>query len=78
MQLKGVHFFEPYAPVVHWMTVRLMKNLEVLLGLKSKHGNMTAAFLHSDLVEDEKIFVDMLRGFEVKEKNDRDKVLNLK
>ena len=33
MQLEGIDFFEMYAPVVQWTTVRLMLVLEVLLGL---------------------------------------------
>jgi len=36
MQLEGIDFFETYAPVVQWTTIRLMFILEVLLGLKSK------------------------------------------
>ena len=78
MQLKGIDFFETYAPVVQWTTVRLMLILEVLLGLKSKQGDVTADFLHADLGEDKKVFVDMPRGFEAKVKNDRNKVLKLK
>ena len=67
-----------YAPVVQWTTVRLMLVLEVLIGLKYKQGEMTAAFLHADLGEDEKVFVDMTLGFGVKVKNGRNKVLKLK
>ena len=63
MQLEGVNFFKTYAPVVQWMTVRLMLILEVLLGLKSKQGDVTAAFLHADLGKDEKVFVEMPQGF---------------
>ncbi len=32
MQLEGFNFFETYAPVVQWTTIRLMFILEVLLG----------------------------------------------
>ena len=78
MQLEGIDFFETYAPVVQWTTVRLMLILEVLLGIKSKKGNVTAAFLHANLGEDEKVFVDMPQGFEVKGKNDSNKALKLK
>ena len=59
MQLKGVDFFETYAPMVQWTTVRLMLILEVLLGLNSEQCDVTAAFLHADLGEDEKVFADM-------------------
>ena len=63
-QIEGVDFFETYAPVVQWTTVRLMLILEVLLDLKSKQGDVTAAFLHADLEENEEVFVRMPRGFE--------------
>ena len=72
-QIKGVDYFETYAPVVQWTTVRLMLILEVLLGLKSKQGDVTAAFLHADLGKDEEVYVRMPRGFEKK-----GKVLKLK
>ena len=52
MHLEGIDFFKTYAPVVQWTTVRLMLIIEVLLGLKSKQGNVTAAFLHADLGKD--------------------------
>ena len=78
MQLEGINFFETYAPVVQWTTVRLMLILEVLLGLKSKQGDVTAAFLHADLEEGKNVFVDMPKGFEKYAKNGRKKVLKLK
>ena len=56
-QIKGVDFFETYAPVVQWTTVRLMLFLEVLMGLKSKQGDVTAAFLHAHLDENKQVFV---------------------
>ena len=42
--------------------------LEVLLDLKSKQGNVTAAFLHADLEEGEEVYVKMPRGFDKKGK----------
>ena len=78
MQLEGIDFFETYAPVAQWTTIRLMLMLKVLLGLKSKQGNVTAAFLHADLGKDEKVFVDMPQRFEVRGKNGKNKVLRLK
>ena len=63
MQLEGIDFFETCTPVFQWTTVRLMLIIEVLLGLRSKQGDFTGAFLHSDLGKDEKVFFDMPRGF---------------
>ena len=49
MQPEEINFFENYAPVVQCTNVRLMLVLEVFLGLKSKQGDVTAAFFQSDL-----------------------------
>jgi hypothetical protein len=43
--------------------------LEVLLGLKSKQGDVTCAFLHADLAPDETVYDDMPLGFNTKSKN---------
>jgi len=32
LQIKGIDFFEAYAPIVQWTTIRLMFILEILLG----------------------------------------------
>jgi hypothetical protein len=77
MQLEGVDFFETYAPVVQWTTIRSMFILEVLLGLKSKQGDVTCAFLHADLKPGETVYVDMPLGFNSKSKNGKCKVLKL-
>ncbi len=77
MQLEGVDFFETYAPVVQWTTIWLMFILEILLGLKSKQGDVTCAFLHADLAPDETVYVDMPLGFNTKSKNRKRQVLKL-
>ena len=77
MQLEGVDFFETYAPVVQWTTIWLMFILEVLLGLKSKQGDVTCAFLHANLASDETVYVDMPLGFNTKSKNGKQQVLKL-
>jgi hypothetical protein len=77
MQLEGVDFFETYAPLVQWTTIRLMFILEVLLGLKSKQGDVTCAFLHADLKPGETVYADMPLGFNSKSKNGKRQVLKL-
>ena len=44
-QLEGVDFFDTYSTIVYKTTIQLMIILEVILGIKSKQGGMTAAFL---------------------------------
>jgi len=72
-QLEGIDFFETYAPVVQWTTVRLMLILEILLQLKSKQGDVAAAFVHGKLEDHEKVHIEMPLGFRQK-----GKVLKLK
>ena len=77
-QLEGIDFFETYAPVVQWTTIRLMFILEILLGLKSKQGDVTCAFLHADLEPGENVYVDMPLGFAQYSKDGTKKCLKLK
>ena len=77
-QLAGIDFFETYAPVVQWTTIRLMFILEILLGLKSKQGDVLCAFLHADLEPGENVFVEMPLGFSQYSKNGNRKILQLK
>jgi hypothetical protein len=51
--------------------------LEVLLGLKSKQGDVTCGFLHADLEPDEIVYVAMPLGFNTKSKNGKRQVLKL-
>jgi hypothetical protein len=77
-QLKGIDFFKTYAPVVQWTTIRLMFILEILLGLKSKQGNVLCAFPHRELQPGENVYVEMLLGFSQHSKDGTRKVLKLK
>ena len=77
-QLEGIDFFETYAPVVQWTTIRLMFILEILLGLKSKQGNVLCAFLHGELEPGENVYVKMPLGFSQHSKDGTRKDLKLK
>ncbi len=74
MQIHGVDFFETYSPVVQWMTTQLMLVLECILGLYSKQDNITCAFLHTSLGEDEAVYIEMPQGFKQYDKQGRLKV----
>jgi hypothetical protein len=77
-QIEGIDYFETYAPVVMWVPIRLLLILECLLGLVSKQGNVTCAFLHAHLPKDEEVFLQMPRGFVQRNKRGNTWVLKLK
>jgi hypothetical protein len=77
-QLEGINFFETYAPVVQWTTIHLMFVLEVLLSLQSLQGDVTCDFLHTNLVENKKVYVDMPMSFAQCGKNGKKMCLKLK
>ena len=60
-QKKEVDYFETFAPVVNWNTVRLMLILSQVMGLATKQVDYTAAFVHAPIKED--VYVEMPRGF---------------
>ena len=77
-QIQGIDFFETYSPVVQWTTIRLMLILECVLGLVSKQGDVTCAFLHAILPDDECVYIEMPHGFKQFDKHGRPRVLKLK
>jgi len=70
-QIEGVDYFETYAPVAQWTTVRLLLMLSVQLGLKTVQVDVEAAFPSAPVEED--IYVEMPQGF-----REEGKVLKLK
>ena len=48
-QIKGVDFFETYAPVVNWNTVRLLLILAAQLKLTTRQVDYTVAFVHAPI-----------------------------
>ena len=62
-QIDGIDVFDTYAPVVSWTTVRLLLILSVVLKLKTKQVDYTAAFVQAELDESEQVYVEMPKGF---------------
>ena len=61
-QVEGVDFFETYAPVVSWTTIRLLLVLSVVLDLQSVQVDYTTAFVQADI--DDEVYIEMPRLFE--------------
>ena len=62
-QTEGIDYFETFAPVVNWQTVRLLLIISILLGLPTKQVDYTAAFVQADI--DTEVYVSMPRGFSI-------------
>ena len=56
-QIHGVDFFETWAPVVQWATIRSLMILVVKEKLVSAQCDITAAFVHTTLPVDEVVYV---------------------
>ena len=66
-QVEGIDFDDTFAPVVQWSTIRTMMILAIKLGWVSAQCDITAAFLHATIPENEYIYVHQPRGFHTKD-----------
>ena len=62
-QKEGVDYFETWAPVVQWSTVRIVMILAIKLNLISVQCDITTAFVHGRVPPSETIYVHQPRGF---------------
>ena len=75
-QIEGVDYFDTFAPVVNWTTVRIMLIMSIILNLSTKQVDYTAAFVHAPIdlpprynqmskreQEQAGIYIEMHRGF---------------
>ena len=74
MQIEGVDYFETYAPVVQWSTVRALLIMSLVLGLETVQIDFSNAFCQADI--EEEIYVEMPKDFG--DSKGRDMVLKLK
>ena len=65
-QIDGVDVFETYAPVVSWITVRILLVLSLVLGLATQQVDYTNAFCQAPL--NQTVFVELTKGFELPNK----------
>ena len=81
MQIEGVDFFNTFAPVVQWATVRLLLNLSITLKLATVQVDYVSAFCQAPIDED--VYVELPRGWQtlnslgIDEKFKKDHVLKL-
>ena len=63
-QTKGVNYWDTYAPVASWSTVRLILTMSVIKGWKSRQIDYVQAYTQAD-VEIDHLYMKIPRGFEV-------------
>ena len=68
LQREGVDYFETYAPVVQWSTVRLLLTMVLSKGWQTKQVDYTNAFAQATLKEE--VYIEPPRGFGRKDKQD--------
>ena len=61
LQKEGVDYFETYAPVVQWSTIRLLLNLVLTEGWCTRQVDYTNAFAQAEL--NEEVFLEYPRLF---------------
>ena len=74
-QTKGLNYWETYAPVAAWSTIRIIMNLAAMMGWETRQLDFVLAFPQAP-VETE-LYMDIPKGFEVKGSNNQ-YVLKLK
>ena len=60
-QREGRDYFETYAPVVQWLSVRLILVMTIIMGLENKQIDYTAAFVQAPIDTD--VYIEMPRMF---------------
>jgi hypothetical protein len=63
MQQWGVNYWETYAPVVNWISVRFLLIISEIIGLETKTLNFVLAFPQADL--DTPVFMEIPIGIAV-------------
>ena len=69
MQEKGINYWETYAPVVQWMSVRIMLKLAAIENLHTKSIEFVLAYPQANIDVD--IYMELPKGFNMGPKSRR-------
>lgn len=72
----GVNYFETFAPVVTWFTIRLILVLALICGWKTRQIDFVLAYPQADIEFD--MYMELPKGIETKYGNGKTHVLKLK
>ena len=74
-QIEGVDYFESYAPVASWTTIRMLLCLSVNQGWETKQVDFSNAFVQAKLTDE--VYVTTPKGFTPEEGSDEEVVMKL-
>jgi Reverse transcriptase (RNA-dependent DNA polymerase)/GAG-pre-integrase domain len=74
-QIKGLNYWETYAPVASWASIRLVMNLAAFLKWEIRQLDFVLAFLQAPVETD--IFMEIPTGFKITKADQPDSVLHL-
>jgi hypothetical protein len=66
-QIAGVDYFESYAPVASWSTIRMVMNLAIQQGWATRHTDFSNAFVQATLAEE--VYVELPEMFRDEHEN---------
>jgi histone deacetylase 1/2 len=64
-QIKNVHYWETYSPVVKWSSIRLFLMLAAIKKWQTRQVDFVLAYPHADIETD--LYMDLPRGFEIQD-----------
>ena len=76
-QLHGVHFWETYAPVASWPTIRLLLSIAIINNWPTKQIDFVMAYPQADIKTDN-VFMEVPKGFEIEGASPKEFVLHVK
>jgi hypothetical protein len=75
-QQKGINYWETFAPVASWPTIRMMLILATIKGWKTKQIDFVQAYTQAK-AETTNLYMQVPKGFEVQGANTKDYVLQI-
>ena len=73
--MEGIDYYESYAPVASWTTIRMLLCLSVNQGWFTKQVDFSNAFVQAKLTEE--VYVSVPKGFASEEANNEKVVMKL-
>jgi Reverse transcriptase (RNA-dependent DNA polymerase) len=75
-QIKGIHYWETYAPVASWPTIRLILTMAIIKRWHTKQIDFVQAYTQAK-IETDNVYMKIPKGFEIRGKNTDECVLKI-